>query len=114
MRSRIYAAMGNKVGICQSHKRQGHNKMSRIQQGFTLIELMIVVAIIGILAGVAIPSYQDYTARAQVIEALSLTSQYKVTWAELYFGPRRVCRRPVYGDGARYHCRQFWDAVRQT
>ncbi|MBI2993665.1 MAG: pilin [Gammaproteobacteria bacterium] len=58
--------------------------MNRFQQGFTLIELMIVVAIIGILAAVAIPSYQDYTARAQVSEGLSLTSQFKTTLAEYY------------------------------
>jgi type IV pilus assembly protein PilA len=47
------------------------------QSGFTLIELMIVVAIIGILAGVAIPAYQNYTIRAQVTEAFSLASELK-------------------------------------
>ena len=58
--------------------------MKTLQQGFTLIELMIVVAIIGILAAVAIPSYQDYTARAQVSEAVSLTSQFKTSLAEFF------------------------------
>jgi type IV pilus assembly protein PilA len=47
------------------------------QRGFTLIELMIVVAIIGILASIAIPAYQDYTVRAQVVEAFSLASELK-------------------------------------
>ena len=47
------------------------------QRGFTLIELMIVVAIIGILASIAIPAYQDYTIRAQVTEAFSLASELK-------------------------------------
>ena len=56
--------------------------MKNLQNGFTLIELMIVVAIIGILAAVAIPSYQDYTARAQVTEAMSLTSGVKTPLAE--------------------------------
>ena len=56
----------------------------KIQQGFTLIELMIVVAIIGILAAIAIPAYQDYTIRAQVTEGLSLASAIKTSVAESY------------------------------
>ena len=53
-----------------------------MQKGFTLIELMIVVAIIGILAAVALPAYQDYTARAQVAEAFTMTSGIKTTISE--------------------------------
>ena len=58
--------------------------MKKFQQGFTLIELMIVVAIIGILAAIAIPAYQDYTIRAQVSEGLNLGGGAKTAVAEYY------------------------------
>ena len=58
--------------------------VSKLQKGFTLIELMIVVALIGILAAVAIPAYQDYIARSQVSEAVSLSAGGKTPLAEYY------------------------------
>ena len=58
--------------------------MKKMQQGFTLIELMIVVAIIGILAAIAIPAYQDYTIRAQVSEGLNLAAAAKAAVAETF------------------------------
>ncbi|HFA0951572.1 TPA: pilin, partial [Neisseria gonorrhoeae] len=58
--------------------------MNTLQKGFTLIELMIVIAIVGILAAVALPAYQDYTARAQVSEAILLTEGQKSAVTEYY------------------------------
>ena len=58
--------------------------MRKVQKGFTLIELMIVVAIIGILAAIAIPAYQDYTARAQVSEGLNLAGGMRTAITESF------------------------------
>jgi len=60
------------------------NFMKTLQKGFTLIELMIVIAIIGILAAIAIPAYQNYTIRSQVTEGLSLAAGWKTAISEYY------------------------------
>ncbi|MEW5889654.1 MAG: pilin [Pseudomonadota bacterium] len=56
--------------------------MKKVQQGFTLIELMIVVAIVGILAAIALPAYQDYLIRSRITEGLSMASSAKTAVAE--------------------------------
>lgn len=58
--------------------------MKRVQQGFTLIELMIVVAIVGILAAIALPAYQDYTVRSKVSEGIARLAEAKTSVAEYY------------------------------
>ena len=58
--------------------------MKTLQQGFTLIELMIVVAIIGILAAVALPAYQDYTVRARMSEVITFASTCRTSVSEFY------------------------------
>ena len=64
--------------------------MKQVQKGFTLIELMIVVAIIGILAAVAIPQYQDYTIRTQVSEGMAMASEHKTAISEFYTARGRL------------------------
>ena len=73
----------------------------RVQKGFTLIELMIVVAIIGILAAIAIPAYQNYTIRSQISEGLTLAGGWKAAIAEYYAqqGTFPTCQSTTGGAG---------------
>src|SRR5882672_4818563 len=90
LRILFFAAPGSAdnrcTAICVSvaTKPIGERKVKRIQQGFTLIELMIVVAIIGILAAVALPAYQDYTVRAKMSEVMLAASACRTSITEIY------------------------------
>ena len=85
-----------------------------MQKGFTLIELMIVVAIIGILAAIAIPAYQDYTARSQVSEGLSLAGGMRVNSEESMQTRARLPGEDAFTEGDGYDAGQYVATVATT
>ncbi|PKO66635.1 MAG: pilus assembly protein PilE [Betaproteobacteria bacterium HGW-Betaproteobacteria-14] len=91
--------------------------MKMIQKGFTLIELMIVVAIIGILAAVALPAYQDYTVRARVSEVMLAASSAKVPIAEFAQTYNRLpstASVSVSAQSSQYVSNLTWDGTEVT
>ena len=86
-------------------------KVKSAQQGFTLIELMIVVAIIGILAAIALPAYQDYTVRAQLSEAITAASSARTTISEFVSVNSAL---PADGYSVEDQDSQFVDSVNWT
>ena len=91
--------------------------MKTIQKGFTLIELMIVVAIIGILAAVALPAYQDYTVRARVSEVMLAASSAKVPIAEFAQTYNRLpgtASVSVTAQNSQYVSNLAWDGTTVT
>jgi type IV pilus assembly protein PilA len=84
--------------------------MKKVQQGFTLIELMIVVAIIGILAAVAIPAYQDYVTRAKVTEIILAADSCKSSITE-YYQATNVFPADIVASGCATQATQYVSAV---
>jgi len=85
--------------------------MKKLGEGFTLIELMIVVAIIGILASVALPAYQDYTARSQLSEAVSLLAGAKNPLSEYVYDKGAVPDTATFNDLVPVRVGKYTDSI---